>query len=206
MTYFNDKKITLKALNVSKSINLQIKTNFLPFYKKIKLNPNYEINYPDLFPHKVSIVHHEKTISEDITNPISAQISTAVPLSVGFLQFQRSGTNILCSCRGINDDKFNFDETQHSNAQNLHCDKDNLESEDAYHCGLSCWTEDKSLRLNYTFKGVQFGIYGTKNQFVYRFQLELDGQILGEINEHGESGVGGGKFTLVYMSGPLEYK
>lgn len=199
-TYLNNKKTTIKALNDSQIIKLQIKTGFLPFYKTIEIKPNYKICLPSLIPLE-STHSNKKKISEHISDAISS----TVPISVGFLQFDRLGTILKCTAIHKEGD-FDFNETDDSNPQNFKCDTDDLTSENAHQCGISCYSNNDNLTLSYTFKGVQFALYGTENQWLGKFLIELNGEVIEEVNQNVNHAGTSKRRTLIYRSDVLPYK
>ena len=199
-TYFNNKKTTIKALNDSQIIKLQIKTGFLPFYKTIEIKPNYKICLPSLIPLESSHSNKKK-----ISEHISDAISSTVPISVGFLQFDRLGTSLKCTAIHKEGD-FYFNENIDGNPQNFNCNTNDLTSESAHQCGISCYSDNDNLTLSYTFKGVQFALYGTENQWLGKFLIELNGEVIEEVNQnvnHGDTSI---RRTLIYRSDVLPYK
>ena len=199
-TYFNNKKTTIKALNDSQIIKLQIKTGFLPFYKTIEIKPNYKICLPSLIPLESSYSNKKK-----ISEHISDAISSTVPISVGFLQFDRLGTSLKCTAIHKNGD-FYFNENNDGNPQNFNCNTNDLTSESAHQCGISCYSDNDNLTLSYTFKGVQFALYGTENKWLGKFLIELNGEVIEEVNQnvnHGDTSI---RRTLIYRSDVLPYK
>lgn len=89
-----------------------------PIYKKIELQPNDSIELSNIFPIHSTIKHSKKVL--DIS-------SFAVPISISLSQMNPSG-NPEC----------NYD--INSDSQNVGCDYNNLESPNAYQCGLRCWS------------------------------------------------------------------
>lgn len=201
-SYLNNKKTTIKALSDSQKINLQIKRGFLPFYKTIEIKPNYEINLPLLIPSKSA---HTQSNKKKLADHISDAVSSTVPISVGFLQFDRSETSIRCNAIHKNGD-FDFNENDDGNPQNFNCDTNDLSSENAHQCGLTCFSSNDNLYLNYTFKGVQFALYGTQNEWLGKFLIELNGKIIEEVNQQVNLNDQSKRRTLVYRSDLLPYK
>ncbi|KAK8844465.1 hypothetical protein M9Y10_024324 [Tritrichomonas musculus] len=62
------------------------------------------------------------------------------------------------------------------------CPQENFEDPSVYSCGQLCWTYNGNATFSYTFKGIQFMIYGRHNQ-TGRFNLFIDDENLGEIIE-----------------------
>ncbi|KAK8871337.1 hypothetical protein M9Y10_007057 [Tritrichomonas musculus] len=82
----------------------------------------------------------------------------------------------------------------------MDCNNEDLSSAAAYQCGLVCNTSDGSLE--YTFKGIQFAIYGTNSLQFCKFQVSINDTAEQVINEYG---VVSKEYALLYTSRELDY-
>lgn len=78
------------------------------------------------------------------------------------------------------------------------CPKSNFDSESTYKCGQTCWSDKNDVSFSYTFKGVQFLVYGNKSVEYNKFDLYLDGELLCTIDEHLTEG--SDNYSLLYTS------
>lgn len=77
------------------------------------------------------------------------------------------------------------------------CPTSNFESESTYKCGQTCWSDKTDISFNYTFKGVQFLVYGNKSVEYNQFDLYLDGKFHCTIDEH--LAEGSENYSLLYI-------
>lgn len=118
--------------------------------------------------------------------PISTP--SADPISIRSAKMTKVG-EVTCGqndCPNINNDLNNY--------------KPNEES--TYNCGETCSTTSGSLE--YTFKGVKFGIYGVCELDKGKYDILLNGRKLAEVNSAKQST--SGKYSLLYMSDDLTYQ
>lgn len=118
------------------------------------------------------------------------QTPSAVPISVPIAQMHYEGS-LNCN--------FNGQVTTYS-VQKYNCNDniniDNTESR----CGLLCNTTD---HFQYTFRGVQFAIYGTISPNLGHFDVYVNNELLGNGDESKSPRQ---EYTLIFTSKQLEYK
>ena len=176
---FGESKVTIIALLDSQTIKLNIKEKSQTFYKTVEIEPNYQIILPNLIPFRQNFIDQRKNLLD------SGPESTPVPISVGISQMHIIGA-IGCSP----------DLTQDPNSG---CDTSLF----SYHCGYRCWMNSGEGLFYYSFKGVKFQIYGTIDPNHGKFDIEIDGTIVQEIDEYTTARQ---KWALLYTSNLLEYK
>lgn len=189
LTHFLSKKLTLKNIPDSKTINLHIKKEIHLLSQTVIIEPNFQIDLPDLTPYKSTTNFHDKAILTDSSNPAI----TPIPISVGMAQMRSTGS-VSCSPENV---QFDID-----NIFALNCEYENLNSESAYQCGFRCWTAGETS-FEYSFKGVKFVLYGTYDPLHETFLIKIDDNEPIEVNEHSDNRQ---TYKQVFISDELEYK
>ena len=190
-TKFSHLNISIQILPKSQPIRLKINQLYLKKYQIIDIKPNYKITLPDLIP------YHNKINALDVK---SSEKPKTIPISIGLSNMKHTGA---FKCAFFNDAPIT-DLTDDMDEKDFGCQYiDNLDKEAAYKCGLRCWTPKENLggTLEYTFKGVKFELFGTKDPSHGIIKLELDGETI-KVNETGERE----EYISIYMSELLEYK
>lgn len=178
---FGESRVTIKTLLDSQSIKLNIKEKYQSFYKTVEIEPNYQIILPDLTPIQQNFMDQRKNLLE------AGPESTPVPISVGMSQMIITG-DYNCNTHDLA-----------LGAPNSGCDT----SPRPYQCGYRCWSDHGSGRFYYSFKGVKFQIYGTLDPVHGKFDIEIDGTIVQEIDGYATIRQ---EYLLLYTSDLLEYK
>lgn len=168
LSHLGDIKTTIKVLSDSQSIYLKIKKRYQLFYKTIEMKPNFQIVLPDIVPRKSEFSN---------MHILDIPTTTPVPISVSLFTMKREGDS-YCNAGPTGGGKANKLITTYESVQNFGCPTDINE---AQKCGIKCWSE--TTNYSYTFKGVKFAVYGTKDTNHKKFDIELDGNYLTEINE-----------------------
>ncbi|KAK8854425.1 hypothetical protein M9Y10_016987 [Tritrichomonas musculus] len=78
----------------------------------------------------------------------------------------------------------------------------NFSDPKTYKCGQTCWSDSGDTTFSYTFKGVQFLVYGNKSKEYKSFELYFDGKKLITINEEQEEDE---PYALLYTSSVYQY-
>lgn len=85
------------------------------------------------------------------------------------------------------------------------CPFNDLSDPDIINCGQRCWSSDGSAVFEYTFKGVQFVLYGKKDKNHGSFDLYIDDDEPINIDEKIDSSKPD-VYALLYTSNVLDYK
>ena len=85
------------------------------------------------------------------------------------------------------------------------CPITNFDSPSTYRCGQVCWSDNGNAEFTYTFKGVQFLIYGNKTSKTGSFDLLFDNKHIATINEKLNEGENEENFFLLYTSQVYTY-
>ena len=117
--------------------------------------------------------------------------------SVGLKWMERT-SNPICSLPG-NDDSTNL--IVEKDSQQFGCEKDNLNTPNAYNCGLRCYTSN--VVFQYTFRGEKFAIYGSFDPNHGKFDVFLNGNLYHTVSQYATSNQ---RYKLLYESPILEYK
>ena len=88
---------------------------------------------------------------------------------------------------------------QMTKSNNYQCESD----PDVINCGQRCWSSDGTAVFEYTFKGVQFVLYGKKASNHGSFDLIIDDKEPEVIDEHSSTT---DAYALLYTSDVLDYK
>ena len=188
--------ISIQTLHESQPVQLKINQDQFTNYKIIEIKPNYGIKLPKLEQY-LSKYNPPKMNTLEAN---SSEIPKTIPISIGISHMKYTGyfSCQLSTVEGI------FKLTNQVSSQNFGCEYKNLDSPNAYRCGLSCWSYlGHNTSLEYTFKGVKFQIYGTIDPSHGKFNLQIDDGNIIQINEYTASR---SMFTVVYTSELLEYK
>ena len=95
-----------------------------------------------------------------------APTPTTIPISVNLAQMDRSGDSSNYNC--------NANDVLLDNIKYLNCDTSDLGSLEAIHCGFVCSTSVGTF--TYTFKGVQFVLYGSYGPDFRTIIIDFDGE------------------------------
>ncbi|KAK8844362.1 hypothetical protein M9Y10_024577 [Tritrichomonas musculus] len=86
------------------------------------------------------------------------------------------------------------------------CPTSNFDQPSTYKCGQICWSDNGNAEFTYTFKGVQFLVYGNKDSKTTSFELYLDNNRIATIDEKLKEGENAENYTLLYTSNVIDYK
>lgn len=185
---FGDRKVTIRALKDSKEIILKIRDKN---HSKVMIKPNQKIVLPSLIP-----IPEQKHKNLRAILPSSSNI----PISVALHQMQHVG-DATCQNKDNKLKNKKLDQIGSGDNSNCRCPTDKLDQSNAYRCGIRCWGH---ANYSYTFKGVQFALYGTIDvKDLGKFYVVVDNGPEDEVNEYSSSRQ---EFAHIYTSNILEYK
>lgn len=185
--------ISVQTLQASQSVNVKINRGYFKQHKTIEIKPNYKITLPKLEPYLSKYNPSKMNALES-----SSSVSKTVPISIGMSCMKFTG-KIQCT----NESGPPFFLTGNEDEKTFGCEYQDLDSPSAYQCGLRCWVRRDSLggTLEYTFKGVQFELFGTTDPEHDIINLNLDGKNI-QIYENGTRKY----YVSIYKSELLDYK
>ena len=169
LSYFQSQRLTIKSLTDSKEILLYIQKEVNEKYTETTIKPGYEIHLPDL----IAIPYYNNKIKKIISSS-NEPSSTTIPVSLGLHQLNHEG-NAGCDNAPQNSRRTNYQLSSLSPSTDSRCNcpanEDELDKPSAYKCGFRCWG---TATYDYVFKGVQFAIYGTKDNAQATCYVKID--------------------------------
>lgn len=183
---FQDKKIIFNTLPNSQSIRIEYQYQQLP-NKIITLKPSDKLIFPDLLPFNPRINNRTKTIKADLEFQFDPPPTpSAIPISVPITQMnlERSHT-----CNNNNPTDITFSTSLFDCASNPNNAK----------CGLICNSTGSFL---YTFKGVQFSLYGTISPYLGSFNVYINNSLISNVDVSGSRRK---EYKVLYTSNKLMY-
>lgn len=182
--YFDNTKVILHAFSDSQPIFLNINEKSTQNYKKIEIKPNDKVILSDILSYQ----------SPNRRHILDSSDTSTVPISVSLAKMKYSGSTNCFKSSGST----TYSISELTNMNDVGCTT-NVQT--AFQCGVRCYSSD--MNFEYTFKGVKFAVYGTKDPGHGKFDIFLDGNHLIEVNEYKSTREA---YTVLYTSDLLQYR